>query len=78
VNSAPRARDRDIIEDSPTGLQPITLIVLTHLILLHRSTNRASTTLVHRRLLIPQELTLDYLRTIFTNITILEALQAEN
>jgi hypothetical protein len=29
VHSAPRARDRDIIEDSPTGLQPITAVALS-------------------------------------------------
>jgi hypothetical protein len=42
--------------------------VLTHPVLLYRSTNRASTTtLVHRRPLIPREPTLDHLRTIFTD-----------
>jgi hypothetical protein len=33
VDSAPRARDRDIIEDSLTRLQPITLAYATALLL---------------------------------------------
>jgi hypothetical protein len=47
VDSAPRARDRDIIEDSPTGLQPITEEVSYVSLALFVKTNYAKATMLH-------------------------------